>query len=125
MPYDSPRNVTYTYAVDFDTTEASSLKGPAGKTGKLIDIIVSATETFTATTTAAFIEVGVSAGSAEYASFALGTLADTDTLTATETSGAIVLAALPADTQIELTFNAPTGGTPAGIGAVQIVVDWY
>lgn len=127
MSYSNPLTITYSYGnYDFGTaTEVTSLKGPSGKRGELREIIVCATETFTATTTDADVQVGTAADPNAYAELTLGTLADTDSLTATATSGAIIEASIPADTQVEVTFTAPTGGTPAGMADVHIVIDWY
>ena len=124
MSYDNPLTITHTYGgVDFGTGGAigSSLQGPAGKQGRVVDVIATASEIFT---TGGDILLGVAATGADYVNFPLGTLAATDTLCASNTSGAIVDEALPADTQIEITWN-PTGGTPTGIADVQIVIEWY
>lgn len=127
MSYSNPLTITHSYsAVDFGAGgNVTSLKGPSGKRGELREIIVSATETFNAVTTDGDVQVGTAADPNAYAELTLGTLADTDSITATATAGAIIEASLPADTQVEVTFTAPTGGTPAGIADVQIVIDWY
>lgn len=127
MPYDQPQTMTFSVGLhDFGAgSEALSFKGPSGKQGRVVDVICSATETFTATTTEAIIELGSTAGGAEYVNFGLGTLADTDTARASDTDGDIVSEGLPADTQVEVTLNAPTGGTPAGIAMVQVITEWW
>ena len=93
---------------------------PKGKQGSLKEILVSATETFTNTTTEGFVKVGSAAAGAQYANMGLGTLADGADQRLTDTKADLVLDALPADTDVHVTFVAPTGGTPAGIGFVQI-----
>lgn len=127
MSYSNPTTITYGFGKhDFGTAgEVQSIKGPSGRRGRLVDIVVSATETFTADTTAGNVQVGTGADPDAYALLTLGTLADTDTLTASETSGAIIAADIPADTQVEVTFTAPTGGTPAGMAYVNLVIDWF
>ena len=114
MPYDNPQMATFSFGPhDFGAgSEALSFKGPKGKQGRVVDVVCSASETFTADTTEAIIELGSTAGGAEYVNFGLGTLADTDTARASDTDGDIVDDALPADAQVEVTLNAPTGGTP-------------
>lgn len=107
--------------------ESLSITGPKGKGGRLIAVHVAATETFTATTTAGRVDVGTAADTDAYASFNLGTLADTDSASTddgTTDTDAIIDADIPADTQVEVTFVAPTGGTPAGKGFVSIIIDW-
>ena len=122
MSYDNPTTVAHSYsAVDFGTASEvyASLKGPLGKKGRITSVIVTATEVFT---TGGDVLLGIAADGAEYVNMPLATLAATDTLVST--AAQIVLADLPADTQIEITWSA-TGGTPTGIADVQIVVDWY
>lgn len=123
MSYSNPTTISYNFG-NFDfggAGDAWSIKGPSGMKGRIIDCIVSATEVFT---TGGKIELGITAGSAEYLDLDLGTLADTNTLTASETSGAIVLALLPKDTQIEGTFTITTG-SPTGQAWVTLVIDWF
>ena len=127
MSYSQPDRRAYAFGShDFGAGgESLSVKGPAGKKGKLIDICVSATETFNAVTTEGFVNVGTGADPDAYASFGLGTLADTDSALASTVSGDIIDPDIPADTQVEVTFVAPTGGTPAGIGYVNLWIDWF
>ena len=127
MAYDHPQSQSYCFGIhDFGAGgDALSIKGPSGKTGRLIDIVVSATETFNAVTTEGAVQVGTAADPDAFASLGLGTLADTDSKSASETAGAIIAEALPADTPIEVTFVAPVGGTPAGQGYVHIHTEWY
>jgi len=55
----------------------------------------------------------------------LGTTADGATARMTDTTADLVLAALPADTDIHVTYTAPTGGTPTGKAYVEVMVEWY
>ena len=105
--------------------EAFTFRGPSGKQGTLKEIEVNATELFTATTAEGSIELGSSASGAQYATFGLGTTADGATARATDTDGDIVSQALPADTDIHVTYSAPTGGTPTGKAYVEVMVEWY
>lgn len=129
MGYANPiQSVTYTYpSHDFGAgAGAVSFQGPDGLVGKLKDIIVHATETFTNDTLPAYVRIGTASDADAYAEADLGTTAATDTFVASQDDpGAIIESNLPADTQVEVAFTSPTGGTPAGIGTVQIVVDWY
>lgn len=125
--YSQPIYMTYSFgSIDFGAGgDVTSLKGPSGLSGRLKEICVSATETFNAVTTDADVQLGTAADPNAYAELTLGTLADTDSITATATSGAIIEADIPADTQVEVTFTAPTGGTPAGIADVHILIAWF
>jgi hypothetical protein len=96
-----------------------SCKGPKGKAGRLIEIHVAATTTFTAGS----ILVGTAADTDAYASFSFGALADTDsasTLDGVTDTDAIIQPLIPADTQVELTYA--NGG--AGAGPAFVVIDW-
>ena len=129
MGYSNPhQSITYWYpSHDFGAgAGAVSFQGPSGMTGKLKDIVVNATETFNAVTTPAYVRIGTGSDADAYAEANLGTTAATDMFVATQDdTDAIILSDIPADTQVEVAFVAPTGGTPAGIGTVGIVVDWY
>tara|TARA_R110000737_G_scaffold340221_1_gene362898 strand:+ start:23314 stop:23700 length:387 start_codon:yes stop_codon:yes gene_type:complete len=127
MAYTNPQYQTYTFpAHDFGAGAAAvSFKGPLGKDGRLEDITVHATETFTNVTLPAYVRIGTASDADAYAQADLGVTAATDTFVATQDDvNAIISDALPADTQIEVAFVACTGGTPAGIGTVSITVAW-
>lgn len=128
MSYSNPDRRSYVFpAVNFGSTSAQSFKGPAGKKGVLVDIHVACTTLFTAVTTAAFVDVGTAADIDYNAHFGLGTLAATDAILLTGSTGSLAALIEPniaADTQVEVTFTAPTGGSPAGVGTVTITVDW-
>jgi len=105
--------------------EAFTFRGPSGKKGTLKEIEVNATEIFSATTVEGRIDLGSSASGAQYATFGLGTTADGATVRMSDTAADLVLEALPADTDIHVTYVAPTGGTPTGKGYVEVMVEWY
>jgi len=126
MAYDKPQLITYSYGShDFAAAgQTLSLRGPAGKVGKIVHIEVAATEVFNAVTTAAFVRVGTAADNDAYAELNLATTADTDVADESTDTDAII-AGIPADTQVEVNFVANTGGTPTGIGYVQIAIEWF
>jgi hypothetical protein len=123
--------VTTTFAysgIDFGAGDkAASFQGPKGLTGKLREVILpNVTEVFNSVTTEAQITIGTATDADAYALVNLGDLAATDTfVTSQDDTDGIIVDAIPADTQVEVAFIAPTGGTPTGIADVQIVVDWY
>lgn len=114
MSYSLPNRRTYIMAAP----DVTSCKGPKGKEGRLIDIHVSSTTAFTAGT----VKVGTGADDDAYASFAFGTLADTDSACGTDLSDTdwLIQPVIPADTQVELTYA--NGG--AGAGLVTVTIDW-
>lgn len=125
--YDKPQLITYGLGNhDFGTAgDSLSLRGPAGKVGKLVHVSVSATETFNAVTTSAKVQVGTAGDVDAYAELDIGTTADTDCVSEATDTDAIISDAIPADTQVEVTLVAPTGGTPAGMGYVHIGIEWF
>lgn len=128
MSYENPSTVTFQFGQhDFGAgAGALSFKLPKGKKGRLIDVgVTNITETFTNTTTPAYFRVGTSGDADAYAQLNLATAAATDTFNTVDDTDAIIEDALPADTQIEVTMVAPTGGTPAGIGTPYVVVEVY
>lgn len=126
MSYDIPKTETISLgSVNFGTDTASSFKLPKGKQGRIRDIMVICTTLFTAVTTGAFVKIGTTGDNDAYGSTgSLGALAATDTFNSVN-NAAMAIADMPADTQIEVVFTAPTGGTPAGIGLVSVVVDLW
>lgn len=122
--YDNPTTITYTWGlVDFGAGgDSVAFQGPPGATGVIRDISASATETFNAVTTEGRVDVGTVADPDAYASLAMGTTADAAAVVAADSD--FTDRTLPADTQVEVDFVAPVGGTPAGIAAVFITVDW-
>lgn len=125
--YDNPLVITYDFgSSNFATpATATSFKGPPGKVGKIVDIGVRVTTLFTNVTTAGAMAVGTSADADAYALLQMGAAAATDFWNVQDDPDAIINDTLPANTQIEITFVAPTGGTPAGVGVPQITVAWY
>lgn len=104
-----------------------SFQGPNGLVGRPRDIIVHCTETFNQVTTPGKVQIGTSGDADAYALANLGALADTDTFVASkdDLDWRLTEDPFPADTQIEVVFTGPTGGTPAGKGSVLVIVDWY
>lgn len=125
--YDKPLVITHEFgSTNFaGSPAATSFKGPKGMRGRILDIGVAVTTAFNAVSTSAKFNVGTSADADAYASLDMGTAAATDVRNTQDDPDAIIEPDLPADTQIEVTYVAPTGGTPAGVGKPYIVVGWY
>ena len=128
MPsYSNPSTICINYGLwDFgDGSETMSFKLPKGMSGRLREVIVQATELFTNVTTEAEVNIGSADGGKQYANCGMGALADKASYRLSDNSADLVLATLPADTNIYVAFVAPTGGTPAGKGFVTIVIDCF
>ena len=131
MSYSQALMTTYSFGHDNDMGNGTALdwsfKGPTGKQGMLIDIGIHVTETFADDATEAAIEIG-NGSDADY----YGKLNITDGTTLTtcfnvqDDTDAIIIEALPADTQIEVTVTEGTdSGTAAGKGYGYVSVLWY
>tara|TARA_R100001480_G_scaffold154263_1_gene159046 strand:+ start:33 stop:416 length:384 start_codon:yes stop_codon:yes gene_type:complete len=127
MAYDDMVVITYSWGeIDFGAgSDAVAIKGYGGKKGKILDIGVSVTETFNQVTTPAYIRMGTTGDADAYAELNMAAAADTDYYNILDDTDAIIAAAVPADTQIEVAFITPTGGTPAGKGHVNITIGWF
>lgn len=127
--YDKPLVLDAGYRGLFDFGaggEIYAFQGPKGKKGRLLDVLVAATETFTNTTTGALIKIGTAADDDAYGTFNMAMLADKDCFVASlDAPTGFVTQELPADTVVQVTFVAPTGGTPAGMGLVSIPIAWF
>lgn len=127
MAYDNPLSVTYSFGpIDFGAGgDAAAIRAPAGfENGRIKHIGVAVTETFTADTTPGYVRIGTAADPDAYAELNMATAADTDYHCERDDTDAIINASVDS-TQLEVAFVAPTGGTPAGIGHVNIVIDWF
>ena len=94
------------------------------------------TETFTNTTTPGYVRVGTAADADKFAELDMGVAAATDGYGTYDDTDAIKAAGQSIDLdragdagvslgQLEVTFVAPTGGTPAGIGVPTVVITWF
>lgn len=127
MAYNNPYVVTYSFGEhDFGAGgDALAIKAPNGFTGgRIIDVGVAVTETFTADTTPAYVRIGTSTDADAYVELNMGTAADTDYYNTQDDTDALIDADVT-DTQLEVAFVAPTGGSPAGKGYVNVVIAWF
>lgn len=124
MSYADPNRKTYAFGVqDFTAGETFTIAQPSGKNGVLRSIDVQATVAFTADTTEGFVQVGTAADPDKYGVLAMGTTAATAGAS-TDQDGNALGDAVTIDEDVVVTLVAPTGGVPAGSGAVQVVIDW-
>lgn len=130
MSYDHPKTVSYCFGShDFGAgAGAFALKPPRGcKRGNIVDVQVQVTETFNQVTTPGYVRLGTASDPDKYAELNMGAAAATDAYSLADTKKATNRIDMDADsiTQVEVVFVAPTGGTPAGIGVVNVVIDWF
>lgn len=122
-PYDE----TYLFqAQDFGNGDAVEvIQGPANKTGVVRSItLFNVTEVFNEVTTPARVDTGTVADPNGYtAGASLGSLAVAASLAQLPSAG-VLGNAIVGDTVIQLSFIAPTGGTPTGIADVQVTIQW-
>lgn len=129
MSYSDADRTTYSFgSVNFaggDSTQC--IRGPKGKQGRLMRLHIIPTTTFAGGTTTPKMQVGKSGSLTAYANWDMGTAAAGSARSSddsAQSTNPITSASLPADTDILLTFKAPTGGGAAGVGLPSIVVDW-
>jgi hypothetical protein len=134
MSYDLPVRVCYTLGnavtgLDIGNGDtAHAIKPPKGKKmGNVVDIHLSVFETFTQVTTPGYIRIGTSGDADKYAELNCGAAAATNAYNLSDAGTINSRIDLVADSisQVEVVSIAPTGGTPAGIANVTIVIDWY
>jgi len=126
MSYSIPNVVTYTFsAIDFGAgNSATAIKAPGGAgDGVILDIGVAVTETFNQVTTPGYVRIGTASDADAFAQLNMAAAAATDYFNTQDDTDAIIDQTVP-NTQLEVAFVAPTGGTPAGIGTVNIVIAW-
>ena len=131
MSYSNPTDYVYqdALATDFGagTGTAWSFKGPSGKQGSLKNIGLHVTETFADDQTTGKVLIGTTADPNYYGQLEItDTTAATDTFNEQNDSNAVIIEALAADTQIEVTYvQWVDSGTGAGKGNAYVEVEWY
>jgi hypothetical protein len=131
MSYSDPREYLYQDALETDfgagTGTAWSFKGPSGKQGSLKNIGLHVTETFECDQTEGAVKIGTSSDDDYYGKLNITeATAATDTFNDQNDSNAVLVEALPADTQIEVTYvQCVDAGTAAGKGNAYVEVEWY
>ena len=131
MSYSNPIPLIYTNSTAGDygagTPTAWSFKGPKGKKGMLKDIDIHVTEVFLGDQVTGRVLVGSGTDANYYGQLEIadGTAAG-DTYNNQDDTDCVIIEALPADTQIEVTFvGVDDTGTDAGIGFVYFETFWY
>lgn len=147
MGYES-NIVAYSWPIAGTTAKSRVIKGPKGKSGRIIDVVIDCDVAFVGTTTPTIVRIEngesinvlgttyaaqtfnfatVTAGTAgtplsttTCARASDGGLAPSDTV-----AGILYAHELPADTAISMNVVAGVGGTVAGNGTAHLLVAWY
>ena len=124
MSYSNPIPLVFTNSTAGDFGDGTptpwSFKGPKGKKGMLKDIGIHVTEVFLGDQVTGKVLVGTTADPNYYGQLEIadGTAA-TDTYNDQDDSDCVIIEALPADTQLEVTFvGVNAAGTDSGQGFV-------
>ncbi|WP_286237988.1 hypothetical protein [Neptuniibacter halophilus] len=124
--YDNPQRDTYVLpAQNFVSGKTLRIKAPKGKRGRVVDMQVSATTTFTAVTTPAYLQAGLSSDADKFGNMNMGTLAAGSAKSATDTAGELTGVEIEKGETLEISQVAPTGGSPAGVGDIHVAVEWF
>jgi hypothetical protein len=118
--------------------------GPFGREGHVDDVIADVTTAMVGTATVPEIDVGTASGDVTYAQYRLGTAAGTGygtgvhraqqeawtgnpPITLSDFAGHVALnkARIPKNTNFVITLKAGTGGSPAGVANVYLVIKWF
>jgi hypothetical protein len=118
--------------------------GPKGREGHVEDLVADITTAMVGTTAVPEIDVGTSSGDTSYARYRLGTAAGTGygtgvkraqqeawtgnpPIALSDFAGHVALntARIPKDTAFVITLKAGTGGAPAGVANVYVVIKWF
>ena len=131
MSYSNPIPLVFTNSTAGDfgagTPTPWSFKGPKGKKGMLKDIGIHVTEVFLGDQVTGKVLVGTTADPNYYGQLEItdGTVL-TNTFNDQDDSNCVIIEALPADTQIEVTFvQCVDSGTAAGKGYPYFETFWY
>lgn len=105
------------------------IKPPKGcDAGRIVDIHVSVTTTFTAPTTQGFVNIGTAADPDKYASLGMGTAAANTAYNVRDYPSAIFPGGISLSRDgvsvIQYTVVAPTGSGAAGVGDIDITIAW-
>jgi hypothetical protein len=129
--YSHPVVVPYSFGnLNFVTGAATyKIKPPRGMgRGYVEDIHVRVTTLFTQVTTPAFVRVGTTASNSLYAELNMGAAAAGAAYNARDIANVVrgdINLSRDAVTDIDVRVVAPTGGTPAGVGFLDVILGWY
>lgn len=135
--FSNPDQMTYSFGLlSFTSALTHAVKPPPRHNqGRVLDIHVRVTITFTQVTTPAFVNVGTAASASKYAQLNMGAAAAGSSYNFIDGAGTPANMALVVFSDINLGRDAVsaiqfqvvpmTGGTPAGSGYLEIGIDWF
>lgn len=129
MSYSSAKRITYTLGSITTTSGAATLamRGPKGKSGRLVDVIARCTTTHVLGSTPTELQIGKSGALTAYGDFFPAAMTAPTASTLTDLPGASVLGTtvIPPDTVVLATTVANATGSPAGVITYDVVIDWF
>lgn len=129
--YSNPLQLTYSFGnLNFVSgAGAYKIKPPKRCTaGRVEEIAVMVTTTFTQVTTPAYVRIGTASDNDKYAEMNMGAAAANAAYNLQDDTDAIISNInLSGDgvSEIQVTVVAPTGGSPAGVGYLNIGISWW
>jgi hypothetical protein len=129
--YANPLVVTYGFGnLNFVTGAATyKLKPPPGcDAGRVEDIHVRVTTLFTQVSTPAYVRVGISSDHDKYAELNMGAAAANAAYSTRDVAGSIhdnIHLTGDGVTDVDVRVVAPTGGSPAGVGYLDVIIGWW
>lgn len=133
--YENPRAGSYVYpALGFGAAaSASTIKPPLGglRQGRVLDIHVGVTVLFTQVTTPAHVLLGYAGDTDYYADLNMGAAAASAGYNFRDAGSIYRKIDLDNDpvpgalTGVSVNFIAATGGSPAGTGTVNVMIEWF
>lgn len=130
--YDNLKVVTYSFpAQSFATNGSAKLLVPKGaKMARVMDTLITCTTTFTQVTTPGILEIGDGTTANKFWSLTIGGLTAGNTMGAGDVTLPCFQSVYDAGAYVSAlhdltaTFVAPTGGTPAGVANLLIVIGY-
>lgn len=132
--YDSPFSFLYQFpAINFVSgAGASKIPVPRGaKQARVLDLQITATTTFTQTTTPGLVQIGDGTTANKFAQLSAGATAAGSTITGNDTGGVFLSEYIAQNYNsgaglhdLTMTVVAPTGGSPAGVGTINVIMAW-
>lgn len=130
MSYDSPLRISYNFpAASFTAPVVRTLRGPAGKRGRIVEVSINATTAFVGTTTPAKLQIGDGTTVNKYADISMGTAAVPTPINSTvlmsdkSSNNKQVDPGIPDSGNIVITPVIGVG-TPAGVADIVVVVEY-
>lgn len=136
--YSQPLRATYSFGLlVFTAALTTPINPPPGcSAGRVVDIHVRPTVTFTQVTTPAYVQIGTAGNATKYAQLNMGAAAAGSAYNLVSTGGTPYIeanASIYSDinlvrdgvTSIQVKIVPPTGGTPAGTGYLDVVLAWF